>query len=70
MKKKAPSKLILHRETLRTLDSEKLTWILGGTGDGTCGCTGTCSCSCACSYGTCAGVTADNICTGAGCVAQ
>jgi hypothetical protein len=73
MKKKGPSKLILHRETLWTLESGKLTWALGGaesgeTCGGTCGCSGTCSCNC--SYGTCAGGTADAVCTGAGCVAQ
>lgn len=77
MKKKAPSRLTLHRETLRTLDSGKLTWLLGGTGSGTCetcACTAVCTLACngsaGCSYGTCAGVTADIVCSGAGCVAQ
>jgi|GEM_PF-6057261 len=77
MKKKAPSKLTLHRETLQTLDSGNLTRILGGTGSGTCqtcACTTPCSLVCngsyGCSYGTCAGVTADIVCSGAGCVDQ
>lgn len=30
MKKTARTRLTLHRETLRNLDSERLTWILGG----------------------------------------